>query len=924
MHSAIPLPRIVALLFVIAAAIAVASDVRADAEYAFEVVSQQVPTAVHEDAVIEVPLVLRNRGSLTWDPASGFNVAYHWRAADGAMLVFDGERTPLPHAVRPGEVVAISARVRVPIGPGLRLLEWDVVHESVTWFGERAEPAPRTPITVLPARISHAFSVIDADGLRLMMAGRRRKARLLIRNDGIETWEEGREIGVAYHWHHPDPQRAIYDGERVQLPRLVAPGEEVIVQAVVRAPPASGLYALQWDMVEENVVWFSQRDLTDEPQVRVLVYPAVGAAFVTAIACLALVSFVAMRRAPAAGWLLALASIADILWIVGALFFKQRSFLHHMTDAGRGESRWLAVLPVLAIALVISLLPRRARPWTALAVNIAASALFIANLIHFRFFGNVISLASAGSARQIADVLASAASLWERSDIWFVLDIVPGFGIALLLSRLRERTTVRSSRRFALVLTVLMIPGVVTAWRVAQKSKGVTVQVFHNAFLARDLGLLNYHLRDAWVHLRSRVFPRELPPEREAELVRWFERTAPRRAGVEPWFGAARGKNLLMLQVESLQAFVVGLTIDGQEVTPNLNRLQRGGATAFFECSDQTLQGRTSDGEFATQVSLLPLSEGAVAFRYPANDYLAIAEVLGARGYTTVSAVPFDGSFWNRSVTHPQYGFRTSHFGDSFADGIVVGWGLNDRDFLSQMAPRLEALREPFAALLITLSNHHPFETFPDALKRLDLGQREGTPIGNYLHAMHHFDAALGASLEELERRGLASETVIAIWGDHVAGFRWDSEFAALAGHGLTEPEYFLTQAVPVAVIVPGARSLAPDDKPCGHVDLAPTLLALLGVDPAPLPLLGRNLFGNAGDAPVVQQYGVWQDSKHMFLPKGAEVEDGHCYDRATLHRLPPDLCRSGFLAAREEMNVSQDVIEYDLQAKLARALGER
>ena len=38
-----------------------------------------------------------------------------------------------------------------------------------------------------------------------------------------------------------------------------------------------------------------------------------------------------------------------------------------------------------------------------------------------------------------------------------------------------------------------------------------------------------------------------------------------------PLYGAARGRNLIIIQAESLQAFPLGLRIDDQSVTPNLD-----------------------------------------------------------------------------------------------------------------------------------------------------------------------------------------------------------------------------------------------------------------------------------------------------------------------------------------------------------------
>lgn len=37
--------------------------------------------------------------------------------------------------------------------------------------------------------------------------------------------------------------------------------------------------------------------------------------------------------------------------------------------------------------------------------------------------------------------------------------------------------------------------------------------------------------------------------------------------------GVAKGKNLILIQTESFNNFVIGATYNGQEITPNLNKL---------------------------------------------------------------------------------------------------------------------------------------------------------------------------------------------------------------------------------------------------------------------------------------------------------------------------------------------------------------
>jgi len=330
--------------------------------------------------------------------------------------------------------------------------------------------------------------------------------------------------------------------------------------------------------------------------------------------------------------------------------------------------------------------------------------------------------------------------------------------------------------------------------------------------------------------------------------------------------------------------------------------------------------------------SLLPLDHGAVAFRFPGNHYTALPGVLVEHGYTTLSAVPFEPGFWNRQVMHPAYGFQSSLFEPDFQMTEQIGWGLNDHDFLQQMLPRLERLRRPFGAWLITLSLHHPFEAFPAQHKVLKLGALEDTSFGNYLHTMHFFDQALEDFKTALARDRLLEDSVLVVFGDHDAGFARNAALARAIGIDADSAAWTLNDRVPLFVRVGAgeARGSGEADRagraagsglltgerprPAGQTDLAPTLLALLGIDPAPLPYLGRNLLGADLDRPVPRPYGDWIDASHLFLAGDAAPA---CFDLRPRLAATTDTCAAEDALARRARATSRLIVVDDLQQAL-------
>jgi hypothetical protein len=81
---------------------------------------------------------VRNDGEETWPFGDGqpmIRLAQRWLSADGESVVLDSARTLFSTAVRPGESILQHMTVRAPPKAGRFVLELDLVHERVRWFG---------------------------------------------------------------------------------------------------------------------------------------------------------------------------------------------------------------------------------------------------------------------------------------------------------------------------------------------------------------------------------------------------------------------------------------------------------------------------------------------------------------------------------------------------------------------------------------------------------------------------------------------------------------------------------------------------------------------------------------------------------------------------------------------------------------------
>lgn len=762
-----------------------------------------------------------------------------------------------------------------------------------------------------------AWEVLRHDTPAIMWADTTHTVGMLIHNPSTGEWSEAHGDHLSYHWRALNGSAGVQDGMRSIFETPVASGQTVAMVAHVQAPPRSGRWVLEWEMVREQVAWYGAPTGGPPLQVRVwVVRRSVVLQAVLVVLTLGLV-LVARRRER---WLrpggLPLAEVVPVAWTWLALVVLSVSFAELARRQLWQGAGVLVASSAALLALPVAALGRRWRPLGAGILVGFLSLLAVSDLAYLRFFGTIVPVVAAAAAHQIGQIEGSVTALLRGVDYCLLASCLAGLGVAA--SWPRPGSTIPGRRRAVGAATLVAcalgaVPAGLTLVH-GMSDPAFADQLFSQEMLVGQWGVLNVHLFDLARTGREWMAAGHPSQVTVDETVAYFRR----RQSPGPVSGVAAGADIIHIQVESLQGWVVGARVAGQEVTPFLNRL-RGEALYFPYVFDQTGQGRSSDGEFIALNSLHALDRGAVSFRRPHNQFVALPAVLRARGYATLSAHPFERGFWNRAVLHPRYGFSQMLFKRELGPGEVIGWGLADEPFFLRVADHLRAMPRPFYAFLITLGLHHPFDQFPDRLKALDVGELAGTPLGNYLHAMHYFDASLARLVAELQRQGLWDTTVLALHGDHESGVPMDAPVLQLVGAPAWDPSVFVRQQkVPFFVRIPGGRMSGERPVAGGQIDIAPTLLDVAGVV-APSSFQGRSLLGG-GPSWAVLNDGSTVLENRLFVAVGPQIPaEGACFQFPEGSPRPLPECETARARGREELQMARRVVVHDMVPALLR-----
>lgn len=476
------------------------------------------------------------------------------------------------------------------------------------------------------------------------------------------------------------------------------------------------------------------------------------------------------------------------------------------------------------------------------SVSAVISLIFIAQFLYYRYSQSFLQFSAIKYIGEAVSISGTIRILLTPGLLLFIINLaVVAAAFALTFRKKYTEFILPNWEKIILVLAMAAVVffGYKYLLYTEKKEWGSTSRLYTDVYdlkaLVGKMGIMNFFLEDTFKYiLRSNLIT-----EADKNFLAAFAKNKPASNETKKYFAAEKGKNLIIIQVESLENAVINQKIGGAEITPNLNRLAKDGLY-FNNYYSQVGPGNTADAEFSTMDSLYSLPDDVIFIDYSKNQYKALPQLLADNGYKTYSFHGDVPTFWNRSNIYPGLGYQKAFDLDEFTVTRPVGKGpsdLGDEDLFSQSLPRLENLKQPFMATMITMSSHTPF-ILPEDLQTLQIPSETNLTQTQweYLQSVHYTDKAIGEFIDGLKKDGLYDNSLILIWGDH--GSFTDIADAMGQDNILS---VLNNSQVPMILLAPGTDLKGTNNIPGSHLDVYPTITNLLGVNP-PKTILGQDL----------------------------------------------------------------------------------
>ncbi|MCE5220528.1 MAG: LTA synthase family protein [Clostridium sp.] len=542
-------------------------------------------------------------------------------------------------------------------------------------------------------------------------------------------------------------------------------------------------------------------------------------------------------------------------------------------------AKWAHVAIIILIVSPIFFFKEKGQLRASLIIDILVTIIFVADIWYYRANGTFLSIRHLAH-NEIFNPIGKNLFNFRVADLVFFIDFIMLFLIYKFIKIKEEKSEkklfLRSLKAISIFLVSAFAIGIGHYYiDIKQMVSGQNLfRVSWAPFQTfSDMSPLGYHGFDLNFYKDKN---KTLTSDEVTDIENWLNDNKENLPD-NKYKGMLKGKNLIAIQIESLENFVIKQKVYGQEITPNLNKLLSK-SLYFDNIYEQNNSGTSSDADLLVNTSIFPIRKDTTVFSYPWDKYNSLQHLLNGKGYTTISTHAELPGSWNWAEFHKSFEADKILDIGMYNQDEIIGLGLSDESYLKQVAGKLKNENEPFYAFMTTLTSHGPFE-MPENKKYLNLPKElDENMLGGYFQSVRYTDEAIGKFLEELEKNNQLDNTVIMLYGDHCGVHKFyedDIKNSPLEGDWWKDNH----KKIPYIIY---SKDLQPEviSKAGGQSDFLPTISYLLGMDRSEFDnsSMGRVLVNTERDAAILNSgdiMGTPKDEKELnHLKDTFEIAD--------------------------------------------------
>ncbi|MDF2590312.1 MAG: hypothetical protein K0S41_4155, partial [Anaerocolumna sp.] len=361
--------------------------------------------------------------------------------------------------------------------------------------------------------------------------------------------------------------------------------------------------------------------------------------------------------------------------------------------------------------------------------------------------------------------------------------------------------------------------------------------------------------------------------------------------------GMFKDYNLIMITAEGFSPYAVD-----EKVTPTLYKLTHEGFV-FQNFYTPLWWASTSDGEYVACTGLIP-KPGVLSFYQSGNNTMpfAFGNQFNKLGYNTRAYHNHSYTYYKRNISHPNMGYLYQGVGNGL--DIKKSWPESDLEMMEVTIPEYID-NQPFHTYYMTVSGHMNYTFMGNSMSTKNKEAVKDLPYSMeakaYIACNVELDKALEKLLQELEIRGIADKTVIALSADHYPYGLEKEKIDELAGHVVEENfeiyrNHFVlwSGSIKEPIVI---------DKACSSLDIAPTI---------------SNLFGLSYDSRLYMGQDILSDSDPLVIFSNRSfISDKVSYNsetkkvvKLTDEELPDDYIKSMNQIVDNKFLISKSILE--------------